>query len=342
MPSQPPLTAVDDDDDEFFSSDDDAVVLAPAQRPTTEAAAVATEPVVPTRSTVAQPQKNAQQPPSPKTQSPTRTQPEPPMSSPPPAAKGERPPMDFTVDPMDDILDREDAARRQYRPTPRRMTPQSTNTLLQRLSQPKRKTPRKGAVPQQRDGEDDDDAWDDAVDIGAEDRRQSPPRTVQSKVASPRRPPSAAEPFSPAAAPPAVMRITTADNADRFFVVVTCAGRRAGASMDRKTLIATTLEALRFPPSGCLLYRGLPVHAHATCVTLGLRPGKAHASHLSYVSDVEASEETARARVVADQVAAWGSTVLSLAAVLGARGQRVPLRHFVDAEDDFVDATASP
>jgi hypothetical protein len=252
--------------------------------------------------------------------------------------------MDFTVEPMEDILEREhrEFVERRRAQGAKRM---SADTLA-RLAAPKAQAGRRGAKGGDAENKDepkaithDDDGWgvwDDAIDV--------PPPEGGAAAAEPGPSPTAdvgANGDSPSAAPPSpekrqprqpYRKVSGRGLAlDSFYVLVQGAGREAAFALDRKTMFAAALEATNYPRGGCLVYRGLPVHNHATAVTLGLRQGPDHVTLLLFMSREELAEETARRGLMAEETAAWGNCLAAL--VVALEDARKPARrHFADAD----------
>lgn len=367
--SQPALVAVDDDDDEFFSDDEATTppqaaapppppppppppaaqpesaptssethaepAPAPAPGPATQASEPgpprdnggdSTEPGAADAATPPAAQQQQQQTaqqrqtPPPAAQSDTAHEQQPITASP---SGKERPPMDFSFEPMQDVLEQEEKTYRRPKAKP------MSRATLARLSAPRSKTVPKGkaAKPaaEQPPPADDDGwgTWADAVDVPEE------PAVRTQAAAAPRSP----SPTKPAPKGKPALQKVTALSLDRYYVCIQGAGVEVGFCVDRKTLLASALEAVGFPLGGYLVYRGLPVHAHATAATLGLKMGPEKVSLLLYCSATEADEQHERYALEAEERASRGHAVAGLAALL------VPGRHgrnlYDDAEGDF-------
>ena len=240
-------------------------------------------------------------------------------SSPPPAkdSKAEGG-MDFTFQPMEDILEREARLGIQLvRPAPR-----ISAKTLSRLSAPKKKNEKK---PREK-----------YVPPNAPRLRAPSPSGVPSEAKMP-----ASHRLQGPAHPPGVAASTPSDtSASLYYVVVRSLCGSHFVALDRKTLLMSIVAQLPLPPGGSLWYRNLPVHLHATAVTLGLRAGVEFISTIVYAAPIEAEEHSARASFMAEQVGAWGQLLSRFLSAVSQSVHHPATNVFLEACGEYVDAQA--
>ena len=123
---------------------------------------------------------------------------------------------------------------------------------------------------------------------------------------------------------------------DYCFIKIVSAGREERVAIDRKTLLMTLAVDLDLPLGGTFRYHNMPVHAHATTTTLGLRHGPEHSVVLKYSTPVEEEEETARSELIAYQVHRWTAALSQLLVSLS-NIDSLPPHAFADASGGFAD-----